>query len=90
MPDESAHGLTGDRNAGHFAEETGAWNEVAIIAYISVFVQRKGNKEAEGVFFGGVDIRDRGKVEGATAMGSRTLGALVRNDGPVSWKDIIT
>lgn len=89
MPDESAHGLTGDRNAGHFAEETGAWNEVAIIAYISVFVQRKEKEEAEGVFFE-VDIRDRGKVEGATAMGSRTLGALVRNDGPVSWEDIIT
>lgn len=34
-------------------------------------------------------IRDRGKAEGATAMGGKTLGALERNDGPVSWEDKI-
>lgn len=41
VPEECAHGLTGDPNAGHFAEEMGAWNEVATIAYISVLCERR-------------------------------------------------
>lgn len=49
-------------------------------------MQREEEAEEGGGFIE-EHIRDRGKVEGATAMESKTLGALEWNDEPVSWED---